>query len=204
MSTTATQPAWRIHRRLYDWVLSWAERPHGAQALFALAVAESSFFPVPPDALLIALVMGAARRWLRFAALCTVGSVLGGVLGYGIGMFFMDTAGLRIIDFYHAHSYYEQVQAWYRRYDFWIVFVAAFTPIPYKVFTIASGAFHMNLAAFCLVSVVGRGARFFLVAGLIRIAGPKIKPFIDRYFDWLAVAFVLLLAGGFAVIGYLR
>jgi membrane protein YqaA with SNARE-associated domain len=202
--STLSQPAWRIHRRLYDWVLSWAERPHGAHALFWLALAESSFFPIPPDALLIALVMGSARRWARFAAICTVASALGGVIGYAIGRFFMETVGLRIIDLYHAQEYYQQVQLWYRQYDYWIVFVAAFTPIPYKVFTIASGAFYMNLPAFCAVSVIGRGARFFVVAGLVRLAGPRIQPFIDRYFDWLAIAFVVLLVGGFALIRYLR
>ncbi len=201
---TVTAPAWRIHRRLYDWVLSWAERPHGSQALFWLAVAESSFFPIPPDPLLIALTLGSVRRWARFASLCTIASVLGGAAGYAIGMFFMDTVGVKIIDFYHAQAYYEQVQTWYRRYDVWIVFAAAFTPIPYKVFTIASGAFHMNLAAFCAVSLVGRGARFFLVAGLIRKAGPRIQPFIDKHFDRLAIAFVVLLVGGFALIRLVR
>ena len=204
---TTTIPArsgWRIHRRLYDWVLHWAETPYGAWALFLLAFAESSFFPVPPDVLLIALVLGAPRRWWRFGAICTAASVVGGVLGYSIGMFLMDTVGARIIDLYHAQAYYSQVQAWYAQYDLWIVFGAAFTPIPYKVFTIASGAFDMNLAGFCAVSLVGRGARFFLVAGLLRLAGPKMKNFIDRYFDWLAIAFVLLLVGGFAVIRYLR
>jgi len=206
-ASVAARPAqsrWRIHRRLYDWVLHWAETPYGAWALFLLAFAESSFFPIPPDVLLIALVLGAREKWRRFAAICSAASVLGGAAGYGIGMFLMDTVGMRIIDFYRAHHYYEQVQAWYIQYDFWIVFVAAFTPIPYKVFTIASGAFHMNLPAFCAVSLVGRGARFFLVAGLLRIAGAPMKRFIDRYFDLLAVLFVILLIGGFAVIKLLR
>jgi membrane protein YqaA with SNARE-associated domain len=203
-SATEVQPWWRIHRRLYDWVLSWADRPYGALALFLLAFAESSFFPIPPDVLLIALALGAPAAWWRVGAICTLGSVLGGVLGYVIGMFLMDGVGMKIIDFYHAHAYYEQVQAWYRQYDAWIVFVAAFTPIPYKVFTIASGAFHMNLLAFAAVSLVGRGARFFLVAGLLRIAGERMKRFIDKYFDLLAVLFVVLLIGGFALIKYLR
>lgn len=198
------QPWWRIHRRLYDWVLSWADTPHGALALFLLAFAESSFFPIPPDVLLIALALGAPAAWWRVGAICTVGSVVGGIAGYLIGMFLMDSVGMKIIDLYHAHAYYEQVQAWYREYDAWIVFIAAFTPIPYKVFTIASGAFHMNLLAFAAVSLVGRGARFFLVAGLLRIAGDRMKRFIDKYFDLLAVLFVVLLIGGFALIKYLR
>jgi membrane protein YqaA with SNARE-associated domain len=206
MSTTNTAPAsgWRIHRRLYDWMMHWAHTPHSMAALFLLAFAESSFFPIPPDALLIALVLGAAGRWVTFAALCTAGSVLGGIAGYGIGMFLMDTVGVKVIDFYHAQAYYERVAVWYKQYDFWIVFAAAFTPIPYKVFTIASGAFHMNLIGFTLASAVGRGARFFLVAGLLRLAGEPVRRFIDKYFDWLALAFVALLAGGFAVIKYAR
>lgn len=189
---------------MYDWVLHWAETPHSMVALFLLAFAESSFFPVPPDVLLIALVLGSTQRWLRFAAICTVGSVLGGIAGYGIGMFLMDTVGVKVIDFYHAQAYYEKVAEWYRQYDYWIVFIAAFTPIPYKVFTIASGAFHMNLLGFALVSLVGRGARFFLVAGLLRLVGEPMRRFIDKYFDWLALAFAVLLVGGFALIKYLR
>jgi len=204
MSAAAEVSPWRLHRRLYDWVLHWAETPHGLWALFLLAFAESSFFPVPPDVLLIALVLGSPRRWALFAGTSTVASVVGGIAGYGIGLFLMDTVGMRIIDFYHAQKYYEQVQAWYRQYDFWIVFIAAFTPIPYKVFTIASGAFHMNLAGFALVSALGRGGRFFLVSGLLRVVGEPMRRFIDKYFDWLAVAFVVLLIGGFALIRYLR
>ncbi|MEW6249691.1 MAG: YqaA family protein [Planctomycetota bacterium] len=185
-------------------MLSWAETPHGAAALFVLAFAESSFFPVPPDVLLIALVLGSRRRWWRFATNCTVASVFGAMLGYVIGMFLMDTIGVRIIAFYQAEHYYERVQELYRQYDYWIVFTAAFTPIPYKVFTIASGAFHMNVPGFLLVSIVGRGARFFIVAALLYIFGPPIKRLIDRYFDLLAILFVVLLVGGFAVLKYVR
>jgi len=185
-------------------MMQWAHSPHSQAALFLLAFAESSFFPVPPDALLIALVLGAPRRWLLLAGVCTAGSVLGGVAGYGIGRFLMDTVGMRVIEFYHAQEYYARVMSWYRQYDFWIVFTAAFTPIPYKVFTIASGAFHMNVAGFTAVSIAGRGARFLLVAGLLRLFGEPVRRFIDRYFDWLALAFVILLAGGFALLRYAR
>lgn len=205
MSPTAeVARGWRVHRRLYDWVLHWAETPHGLVALFLLAFAESSFFPIPPDVLLIALVLGSLRRWVLFAGVCTVGSVLGGLAGYGIGLFLMDTVGVRVIEFYHAQAYWEKVTRWYQLYDFWIVFTAAFTPIPYKVFTIASGAFQINLVGFTLASAIGRGARFFLVAGLLRAFGQPVRRFIDKYFDWLALAFVVLLIAGFAVIRYAR
>lgn len=204
VATEKAVPAWHLHRRVYDWVLSWAETPYGAWALAVMSFAESSFFPVPPDVLLMPLVLGARRKWFRLAAICTLASVVGGMLGYAIGMGFMDTLGVRIIAFYHAEEYYKQVMAWYQQYDYWIVFVAAMTPIPYKVFTIASGAFHMNLLGFALVSVVGRGARFFLVSGLLYLFGPPMKRLIDKYFDILCVVFVLLLVGGFAAIKYLK
>jgi membrane protein YqaA with SNARE-associated domain len=185
---------------MYDWVLHWADTRYAAPALFVLAFAESSFFPVPPDVLLIALVLGARKRWFRYAALCTIASAIGGLAGYGIGFWLMDTVGQRIIAFYHAQQYYEQVTQWYIRYDYWIVFIAAFTPIPYKVFTIASGAFHMNIPGFAIVSVVGRGMRFFIVAALLYWFGPPIQRFIDRYFNLLSIAFVILLVGGFLVV----
>ncbi len=190
----------RPHRRLYEWVLHWADTPHGAAALFLLALAESSFFPIPPDVLLIALVLGARQRWWRLATICTIGSVLGGVAGYGIGAGLMETVGHPIIRFYHAESYYERVQALYVQYDYWVVFTAAFTPIPYKVFTIASGAFDLNFVGFVCASLVGRGARFFLVAGLLRLLGQPLRDLIERYFDPLSLVFLVLLVGGFVIV----
>jgi membrane protein YqaA with SNARE-associated domain len=193
-----------LHRRLYNWVLHWAETPHGAVALFLLSFAESSFFPIPPDVLLIALVLGARAKWARFALLCTLGSVLGGIAGYGIGLGLMESVGKPIIRFYQAERHYADVEQLYAKYDYWIVFIAAFTPIPYKVFTIASGAFHMNLLGFALVSAVGRGARFFIVSVLLYYFGPPMRRFIDRYFNLLCVLFVLLLIGGFAVLKFIK
>ncbi len=194
---------WHFHRRLYDWVLHWADTPHGAVALFALAFAESSFFPVPPDVLLIALALGARRRAWWLATLCTIGSVIGGLAGYAIGLFLMDTLGQAIIRFYQAQNYYEQVRELYAQYDYWIVAAAAFTPIPYKVFTIASGAFDMNLLGFTVVSFFGRGGRFFLVAAMIYAFGPPMRRFIERYFNLLSLVFMALLVAGFAVIKWL-
>lgn len=196
-------------RKTYDWVLHWAETRYGAPALFLLAFAESSFFPIPPDALLIALVLGSSLRAFRFAAICTAGSVLGALAGYAIGhflwwtptneftpiaAFFFDTIpGFTIESF-------RNIQELYREYDFWIIFTAGFTPLPYKVITISSGAFNINMVMFIIASVISRGARFFLVAFLIWKFGPQIKTFVDKYFNWLAIAFTVLLVGGFIVI----
>lgn len=203
-ATRPPVPRWHIHRRLYDWVLSWAETRYGPVALFLIAFAESSFFPIPPDVLLIPLVIGNRKKSFRFALICTVGSVLGGLAGYAIGLWVMEAVGNRIIEFYHAQKYLEQVMAWYAEYNYWIVFIAAFTPIPYKVFTIASGVFGMSIVPFMLVSAVGRGGRFFLVSTLLYWFGPPIKRTIDRYFNLACVLFVVLLIAGFAVIRLVR
>ncbi len=199
-------------RRLYDWVLSWAESPYGAVALFVLAFAESSFFPVPPDALLIALVLGSTKKAFKYAAICTVASISGALLGYAIGHFVWWTPSNEftgVANFFFnnvpgfTHELFFKIQHMYEKYDFWIIFTAGFTPLPYKVFTISSGAFNINLIMFFIASIVSRGARFFLVAFLIWKFGPAIKTFIDKYFNWLAIAFTILLVGGFVVIKYL-
>jgi membrane protein YqaA with SNARE-associated domain len=189
-------------RRLYDWVLHWAQTPYGAPALFGLALAESSFFPIPPDPLLIALCLGAPGLSLRFAANATVASVLGGMLGYGIGAgawhlmegwFFAYVPGV-------SAEAFARVQGLYDNYDFWAVFLAGLTPIPYKVFTLSAGVFSINFPVFVVASVLSRGLRFFLLAGLIFYFGQPITRFIDRYFNLLAWAFGLLLVGGFLVL----
>jgi membrane protein YqaA with SNARE-associated domain len=196
-------------RRLYDWVLHWAETPYGGIALFFLAFAESSFFPIPPDPLLIALVLGASAKAFKYAATCTIASVLGALLGYTIGHFLWWTPSnefTNIAQFFFTNvpgfkeEAFFNIQDMYKEYDFWIIFTAGFTPIPYKLITISSGAFNINMVMFIIASVVSRGARFFLVAFLIWKFGPQIKTFIDKYFNLLAIAFTLLLVGGFVVI----
>ena len=189
-------------RRLYDWVLSLAERPNGSRALFAIAVAEASFFPIPPDILLIPLAMGAPSRALWFSALCTLGSVVGAILGYLLGLKFYEIVGLPIIEFYSAQDQYFEVKALYEEWDAVAVAVAGFTPIPFKVFTIAAGLFEISFFPFLLASLFSRGARFFLVGGLIRWFGPAIQGFIDRYFNLLTIVFVILLFGGFLLVRY--
>lgn len=192
----------KLLRNLYEWVLSFAESKYGPWALFLIAVAESSFFPVPPDVLLIALAIGAPLRSFWFALICTAGSLVGAVIGYFIGLEFYELAGRPIIEFYSIQNGYEQVRQLYHDWDSIAVVIAGFTPIPYKVFTIAAGAFEINFFTFLLASAVGRGARFFLVAGLIRWIGPGIKDLIDRYFNLCTIIFAILLLGGFLVLKY--
>ncbi len=190
-------------RRLYDWVLHWADTPYGTWALFVLAFCESSFFPVPPDVLLIALAVAIPKKSLKYALVCTLGSILGGCLGYVIGWQFMEAVGSKIITFYGLQEKISYIEFLYHKYDAWAIGIAGFTPIPYKVFTISAGAFSINFSVFILASAVSRSARFFLVGGLIYIFGPRIQALIDKYFNLLAVAFIVLLVAGFIVIKYL-
>ncbi|MCH8170469.1 MAG: DedA family protein [Bacteroidetes bacterium] len=199
-------------RKLYDWVLSWAYTPYGAIALFILAFAESSFFPIPPDVLLIALVLGARKKAFRFALICTIGSISGAILGYLIGHYLWWTTGNEfssVAGFFFSNfpgfteEMFFRIQQLYSHYNFWIVFAAGFTPLPYKVFTVSAGAFNINFPLFMIASIIGRGARFFLVSALIWKYGPPIKSFIDKYFNLLAILFTILLIGGFVLINFL-
>jgi membrane protein YqaA with SNARE-associated domain len=192
-----------LARRSYDWVLHWAETPYAAWALFILAFAESSFFPIPPDVLLIAVAISMPKRSFRFALICSVASVLGGALGYLIGFKFMEVIGFSIIDFYGYNEQFFRLQALFKQYDVWVVGMAGFTPIPYKVFTIASGACELNFLTFMAASIVSRSARFFLVGTLIYIFGEPVKGFIDKYFNLLTVLFFVLIVLGFLLIKYL-
>jgi len=252
-------PRWQLHRRLYDWVLHWADTPYGGPALFIMSFAESSFFPIPPDVLLAPLVLGNRKKWFRYALSCSLASLLGGALGYAIGAFAWQVTG----NFFHDHvpgfkrdvvelndgseitglvnvedvhvriplmhadvdtplsitdregtvhrvdadqlaeahiHPFTKAGGLYNTYRFWIVFIAGFTPLPYKVITITAGVFKINFLVFMIASAVSRSARFFLVAGLMGLCGERIKPLIDRYFNLLCLAFVILLVGGFAVI----
>jgi membrane protein YqaA with SNARE-associated domain len=190
-------------RRIYDAGLEWIRTPYGVWALFLLAVAESSFFPIPPDVFLIALCISDPKRAFRFAAICSAGSVLGGAVGYGLGFGFMDLVGMRILDWYGLTEKYEIVQNLYRQYDAWAVGAAGFTPLPYKLFTITAGAFKINFVTFMFVSLLSRSARFFLVSAFIYKFGPPIRTFIERYFNLLATLFFILLIGGFLIIKWL-
>ena len=256
-------PWWHLHRRLYDWILHWADTPYGGWALFVMSFAESSFFPVPPDVLLAPLVLGNRRKWLQFAGLCSLASIIGGIAGYAIGLWLWSGVGC----FFHDHvpgfdrdrvvmadggvregfldhrrvevsgpgmhasvtypvdiktddakvlaTFEEQdvkevdvgpftkVASLYEDWNFWVVAAAGFTPLPYKVITISAGAFGINFWIFLVASAASRSARFFLVAGLMGRFGPTIKPLIDKYFNLLCLAFMVLLVGGFVLIKFL-
>lgn len=200
----APKPSRNPIRRIYDWVLGWAETPYGVPALCVLSFVESSFFPIPPDVLLIALALSAPSRAFRFAAWCTIASVLGGLFGYLIGYALWATFEPVLINRVFSRENFEAVTAQYHDHGELAVFIAAFTPIPYKVFTIAAGVAKLNLFGFAGASLVGRGGRFFLVALVIRLAGPKAKALIDKYFNLATVLGGLLLVAGFLAIKFLR
>ena len=189
-------------RRAYDWVLGWADHRYGGLALLLLAFAESSVFPIPPDVLLMALALGKPDAAFRFALICSVGSVAGGLAGYLIGWLLMDGLGRPIIELYNAQAAYAEVEQRFVAHGGWAVAIAGFTPIPYKVFTIAAGATQLSLSSFVLASVVSRSARFFLISGLIYYYGPTIKVFIDKYFNILTIVFTVLVLLGFVLLGW--
>ncbi|MBI4881519.1 MAG: DedA family protein [Planctomycetes bacterium] len=191
-------------RRTYDWVLGLAETPYAVPALAALAFAESSCFPIPPDVLLLALCLGLPRRSFRYALITSVFSVLGGIGGYGIG-WAAEPVGRWIITHLASARAFDQVAVWYGEDAFFYILLAAFTPIPYKVFTIAAGIFHESvpLTTLVLASIVGRSARFYLVAALVYRFGPPVRVFIERHFDRLMWTFLVLIVLGFAAIKYL-
>jgi membrane protein YqaA with SNARE-associated domain len=192
-----------IIRRVYERSLAWVQTPYGLWALFWLAVAESSFFPIPPDVFLIVLCIAVPRRAFRYAAICAVGSVLGGAIGYGLGLGFMDAVGYQILSWYGLTAKYETVQALYQQYDAWAVGAAGFTPLPYKLFTITAGAFKVDFGTFMLASIVSRSARFFLVAAFIYRFGAPVRHFIERYFNLLSILFLVLLVAGYLIINWL-
>lgn len=192
----------RYLKRLYNWVLHWAETRYGSPALFILAFAESSFFPVPPDVLLMALSLSIPKKSFRYALICSIGSVLGGMFGFLLGLQFWEI-GKAILFEYIDPERFEQIRFYFQNYEAWAVGIAGFTPIPYKVFTISAGFFRVDFTVFVIASILSRSARFFLVASLIYFFGPSIKRFIDRYFNLLTVIFTVLLIGGFILLQFL-
>ena len=189
-----------MFRKSYDWVLHWAGTPYAIPALGIISFVESSFFPIPPDVLLIAMVVAVPTIWFRAALVCSITSVLGGMLGYLIGWQFMDLIGMRIVELYHFQPQFEKIGSMYNEHQAWAVAAAGFTPLPYKVFTIAAGAFRIDFLIFVLASAVSRSARFFIVAALIYKFGPPVKALIEKYFNLFTIVFFILLVLGFVVL----
>jgi membrane protein YqaA with SNARE-associated domain len=189
-------------RRLYDWTMTASAGPNALRTLAAVAFAESSFFPIPPDAMIIPMVLARPERAWHVALVATVGSVIGGVAGYAIGYYFFATIGLKLIDLYGLQAGFEQFRSAYAQYGLWIILIKGLTPIPYKLVTIASGAAAFNFWVFVLASIATRGVRFFLVAALLKAFGPPIRDFIERRLTLVTTAFLVCLVGGFVVIRY--
>ncbi len=190
-------------RRLYDWTLSLAGHPRAPWALAATSFAESSFFPIPPDVLLIPMVLAKRHLWFWYASLCTAASVAGGVLGYAIGYYLIDTLGLWIINIYGLREEADAMSALYNTWGTWVILIKGLTPIPYKLVTIASGMAKFSFFAFVAASVVSRAMRFYLVAGLIYWVGEPVREFVERRLTLVTTIAAVLLVGGFVSIKYL-
>lgn len=187
-----------MDNELYQWVLSWSDSPYAVHALFLLAFAESSFFPIPPDVLLISLTLGQPGLGMYYAAATTMGSVLGGMFGYGIGWM----GGRPILNRFVGKERVTTIHNAFQRYEAWAILIAGFTPVPYKLFTIGAGAFYVNFRVFVIASILSRGGRFFLVAGAIQLLGPWIKDLLEQYFNLITIGLVSLVLIGFFAVRY--
>ena len=190
-------------KRTYNWTLEKAQHKNAKWYLSLISFAESSFFPIPPDILLIPMALASKANALFYAFICTLFSVLGGILGYAIGYFFYNSVGIYIVDFYHLENSFNIFESYYKEFGILIVLGAGITPFPYKFITIASGVFGLNIFLFIIVSIIGRGLRFYLIAILLYFFGEKIRLIIDRYFNILMVTFFILLVGSVFIIRYL-
>ena len=190
-------------RALYDWVMRLAAHRHASVALFAVAFAESSFFPIPPHVMLIPMALADRAKAWRYALIATVASVLGGIAGYFIGYGLFDAVGKPLLEFYGNADKFNDFAGRYNEYGAWIVFFAGVTPFPYKVITIASGVTALNFAVFLAASIAARGLVFFVICGLLYFFGQPIREFIERRLGILFTVFLILLFGGFVVIKYL-
>ncbi|PID32434.1 cytochrome B [Candidatus Saccharibacteria bacterium] len=190
-------------RRLYAWVISWSEKKQAERALAGLSFAESSFFPIPPDPLLIAMVTARPHKWVRLATIATAASIVGGIFGYFIGAALQETVGRWIIDTYGLQEQFLRVGELYNEYTVLAVVIAGFTPIPYKLFSITAGVFAVNLPLFVLASLIGRSGRFFLVGFLMHQFGKRYKDTIERYIDTLGFLFIILVVLGVMAVKYM-
>ena len=198
-------------RKLYNWVMHWSETPYGLPALFILSFSEAFIFPVPPDILLIALALGKRKQAFKFAFICSIASISGGLVGYSIGHFlWWDGVNYNAVaNYFFNHipgfteSLFQTLQNQYNQFGFIIIFTAGFTPIPFKVFTISAGAFNISFPLFFIASTLSRSVRFFLVSFLIWKYGKKINVFVDRYFNLLSILFVIIFVGSYLLINFI-
>ena len=193
----------KILRSLYNWTLSKAEHKYSSWLLGLVAFIESSFFPIPPDILLIPMIIAKKTNAWIYAFVCTSSSVAGGIAGYAIGYFFYNSIGILIIDSYGLTNSFTSFEQYYNQFGVFIVLGAGFTPFPFKFITIASGVFNLNIFLFIITAIIARGLRFFLLAGLLFVFGEKIKFLIDKYFNLLAVLFFFLLVGSVLLIKFI-
>ena len=193
----------KLIQKTYDIMLDLSAKPNALLFLFIVAFAESSFFPIPPDIMLIPMILATPNKAWRIASVATAASVLGGCLGYAIGIFAFDLIALPILKFYNALEQFHTFENYYHQYGAWIVFGAGITPFPYKIITIASGVVHLDIVVFTIASILARGMRFFLVAWLLKKYGPPMKTFIEKHLGILSIVFLILLIGGFAIIKYI-
>ena len=190
-------------KRTYNWTLEKAQHKNAKWYLSLISFAESSFFPIPPDILLIPMALASKAKALFYAFICTLFSVLGGILGYAIGYFFFNSVGIYIVELYHLENSFSIFEDYYKEFGILIVLGAGITPFPYKFITIASGVFGLNIFLFIIVSIIGRGLRFYLIAILLYFFGQKINLIIDKYFNILTIVFFILLVGSVFIIRFL-
>lgn len=200
---SAARPKPNLLRRLYDWTIALTATRHAETALFCVSFAESSFFPLPPDLLLVPMTLAQPKRAWRYAAVCTIASVLGGMVGYAIGYFLLASVGRPILQFYGVMAQYHELKALFDQWGVWIILIKGMTPIPYKLVTITSGALNFALVPFVLASIVSRSMRFFLVAALLWKFGEPVRIFIEKRLELVTSGFLIVLIAGFFLIRYL-
>jgi len=189
-----------MFRALYDYLIKLSAHPKSLHVLAAVSFAESSFFPIPPDAMVVPMVLARREQAFKIATVCTIASVLGGAAGYAIGYFLYDTMGEWLIGLYGLQQGAQEFQDWYANWGTWVILIKGFTPIPYKLVTIASGAAHFNFLSFMLASLVTRGARFFIIAALLRVYGEPVRAFIEKRLDLISWLFLAIVIGGIAAV----
>ena len=190
----------QLVRKTYDYVIHLSANKYALAWLFVISFVESSFFPIPPDIMLIPMILATPKKAWKIAGVCTLASILGAYLGYAIGLFFFQLIAEPLLTFYGYLDKFNEFKDLYAEYGAWIVFGAGITPFPYKIITIASGVVHLNLAVFTVASILARGLRFFLIAWLLKVYGEKMRLFIEKNLGWLSILFLILLIGGFALI----